>query len=81
MVGVGTAFGLLLLLTFVIMGLGRSIVFASRKVAERAARASEEAAEAARDKALAAVVAVGAALGREEVEEVPGLPPHESRPH
>ena len=78
--GVGTAFGLLLILTLVIQGLGYSIMFASRKVEERAKRVSDKAAQLARDKALAAVVGVSAAIAREDAQSVSRLKTDESGP-
>ena len=71
-IGMGTAFALLLLLTLVIMLVGKLFGPTSRFAIGGDVSTSAESGAEAHDKALAAVVAVGAMLGKSEDVEVAG---------
>ena len=77
-IGMVTAFGLLLLLIFVIVAVGRIVGFAERRSRERAQPVPDEAPADVRDKALAAVVAVSA-LMRQGEQAGDSAPPSTAR--
>ncbi len=64
LVGMGTAFGLLLLMMLVITAVGRVVGFAERRAGRGGTLAATKQPASDRDKALAAVVAVSAVQGR-----------------
>ena len=64
-IGMGAAFGLLILLMVVIQVMGLTTGYLSRRASMRAEAATARAAAESRDKALAAVIAVSALLERD----------------
>ena len=64
-IGLGAAFGLLILLMALIQVMGRAIRYQSRRASMRVEAAAARASAESRDKALAAVIAVSVLLERD----------------